>query len=93
MPDEITKARSVIQDDDICGGIPILEGTRIRVSDVVIHTEYHEKTPEEVVSSFPALSVADVYAALTYYHERPTLIRKEIREREAFLSQKAKEQE
>lgn len=43
------------------------------------------------MSSFPALSVADVYAALTYYHERPRQIREEIREREQRLTQKAKE--
>jgi uncharacterized protein (DUF433 family) len=58
---------------------------------VVVQTEYLEKTPEEVVASFPALSVADVYAALTYYHERPGHIRSEIRDREEILSQKAKE--
>lgn len=48
-----------------------------------------KKTPEEVVSSFSALSVADVYAALTYYHERPNQIRKEIRDREERLARKA----
>jgi uncharacterized protein (DUF433 family) len=58
---------------------------------VVAQVEYRDKTPENVVSSFPALSVADVYAALTYYHERPGHIRKEIRDREEDLSRKAKE--
>ena len=92
MAEGVKEARTIVQDDKICGGDPILEGTRIRVSDVVTQVEYRKKTPEEVVSSFPALSVADVYAALTYYHERPSQIRKEIRGREAFLSEKAEEQ-
>lgn len=92
MPKDVKKARTIVQDEAICGGVPILDGTRIRVSDVVVQAEYREKTPEEIVSSFPALSVADVYAALTYYHERPTQIRKEMRDREQFLSRKAKEQ-
>lgn len=76
MPDKVQKARQIVQDDAVCGGDPILDGTRIRVSDIVGQIEYQDKTPEAVVSSFPALSVQDVYAALTYYHERPTHIRR-----------------
>jgi len=91
MAEDVREARTVVQDEDICGGDPTLDGTRIRVSDVVVQVEHREKTPEEVVSSFPALSVADVYAALTYYHERPRQIRKEIRDREQRLIEKAKE--
>jgi len=85
------EARRVVQEEDICGGVPTLEGTRIRVSGVVAQVEYQEKAPEEVVSSFPALSVPDVYAALTYYYERPTQIRAEIRDREERLTRKASE--
>jgi uncharacterized protein (DUF433 family) len=85
----VQEARTVVQEEDICGAVPTLEGTRIRVSDVVAQIEYQEKTPEEVVSSFPVLSVPDVYAALTYYYERPVQIRKEIRDREGRLTRKA----
>jgi len=56
---------------------------------VVAQVEYQEKTPEEVVSSFPALSILDVYAALTYYYERPAQIREEIRDREERRPHKA----
>jgi len=86
----MTKTRNVVQDETICGGHPILEGTRFRVSDVVVQVKYQEQTPEEIVL-FPAPSVADMYAALTYYHERPSQIREEIRDREEGLSQKAKD--
>ena len=91
MPDKVQKARQIVQDDAICGGDPTLDGTRIRVSDVVVQAEYQDKTPEEIVSSFPALSVQDVYAALTYYHERPTQIRQEIRSREERLNRMSTE--
>ena len=90
MSKDVQNAREVVQEEDICGGAT-LEGTRIRVSDVVAQVGYQEKTPEEVVSSFPALSVPDVYAALTYYHEWPTQIRAEIRDREEHLKRKARE--
>ncbi|PSQ60113.1 MAG: hypothetical protein BRD27_04855 [Bacteroidetes bacterium QH_10_64_19] len=89
MSQDVQEARNVVQVEDICGGVPTLEGTRIRVSDVVAQIEYQEKTPEEVVSSFPSLSVPDVYAALTYYYERPTQIRTEIRDREERLTRTA----
>jgi uncharacterized protein (DUF433 family) len=61
----VKEVRNIVQDNAICGGDPILEGTRIRVSDVVAQVEYQERSPEDVVSSFPALSVSDVYAAFT----------------------------
>jgi uncharacterized protein (DUF433 family) len=86
MPDKVQNARQIVQEDAICGGDPILDGTVIRVSDVVVQAEYLNKTLEEIVSSFPVLSVQDVYAALTYYHERPTQIRQEIRSREERLN-------
>jgi len=89
MSRDVQEARTVVQKEEVCGGVPTLEGTRIRVSDVVAQVEYQEKTPEEIVSSFPALSVPDVYGALTYYYERPTQIREEIRDREERLAQKA----
>lgn len=85
------EARSVVREDAICGGAPILEGTRIRVSDVVAQVEYQERTPEKVVSSFPALAISDMYAALTYYYERPSPIRREIREREELLVRRAQD--
>lgn len=53
----------------------------IRVSDVVARVDYHEKMPEEVVSSFPAL---------TYYHERPNQIRTEMRDHKEHLTRTAK---
>jgi uncharacterized protein (DUF433 family) len=89
MSEDVQEARTVVRKEEICGGAPTLEGTRIRVSDVVAQVEYQEKTPEEVVSSFPALSIPDVYAALTYYYERPAQIRTEIRDREERLTRKA----
>lgn len=85
MSEDAEEARSVVREDSICGGAPILEGTRIRVSDVVAQVEFRDKTPEEVVSSFPALAVSDACAALAYYDERSSQIRREIREREELL--------
>lgn len=91
MSEDAEEARSVVREDSICGGAPILEGTRIRISDVEAQVARHDKTPEEVVSSFPALAVSDACAALAYYDEGPSQIRREIRERGELLARKAQD--
>jgi uncharacterized protein (DUF433 family) len=60
----------------ICGGQACIAGHRIRVMDVVVLHERRGMSPEEVVQQYPGISLADVYAALTYYHDN----REEIEE-------------
>lgn len=52
-----------------CGGKPRIAGHRIRVADIVDWCERMGQTADEVVHRFPQLSLADVYAALAYYHD------------------------
>jgi uncharacterized protein (DUF433 family) len=54
---------------DTCGGKPRIAGSRIRVQDVVVWHERMGLSADEIVSRFPHLSLADVYAALAYYHD------------------------
>jgi len=51
----------------ICGGKPCVEGSRIRVQDIYVWHELQGKKPDEIVSAFPQLTLADVYAALAYF--------------------------
>lgn len=76
------EARSVIEDPQVCAGVPTLEGTRIRVSDVVVTYDHHDLSPEEIAGEFPTLRLQDVHAALSYYHSHPRKIRAELQERE-----------
>ena len=62
-----------------CGGKPRIAGPRIRVQDVVFWTE-EGRSPDEIVGSFPQLTLADVYAALAYYHDNRSLIDQQIRD-------------
>jgi uncharacterized protein (DUF433 family) len=53
----------------ICSGRPCVDGTRIRVMDIVAMRR-EGLTPEQIVAEFSSLSgVEDVYAALLYYHD------------------------
>jgi uncharacterized protein (DUF433 family) len=69
----------------ICGGQPRIAGHRIRVQDIVLWTEQGQ-SPDEIVSSFPQLSLADVHAALTYYYDHRDEIDRQIREDDEFIA-------
>lgn len=60
----------------VCGGKPRIAGRRIRVQDIVILHDRRALSPEEIVSEYPDITLADVHAALTYYYDH----REEIRE-------------
>jgi uncharacterized protein (DUF433 family) len=67
------------------GGKPRIAGTRICVSDVVIWTE-QGRSPYEIVADFPHLTLADVYAALAYYHDHQVEIDRQIKDSEDFAA-------
>ncbi len=62
----------------ICGGRPRIAGHRIRVQDVVVWHEQLGYTPDEIVSEHPVITLADVHAALAYYHDHRDEIRKDM---------------
>lgn len=71
----------------ICGGKPRIAGHRITVQNVVIWHERLGMSPDEIVSQYPGITLADVYAALAYYHDHLEEIRTAIREDEDFIKQ------
>ena len=70
---------------DICGGKPRIAGHRIRVQDIVIWQERMGMSPDEIIYHYPSLTLADIYAALTYYHDHREEIRDDIAASEAFV--------
>lgn len=69
----------IVKDREICGGLPRIEGTRVRVMDVVEKYEFLGYSPDQISAAFH-ISVSQVFSALSYYHEHPDEIREEIRE-------------
>ena len=69
-----------------CGGKPRIDGTRIRVQDVYVWHERMGKSPEEIITDFPHLTLADVYAALAYYFDNMEEIKRHIQEDEEFVA-------
>jgi uncharacterized protein (DUF433 family) len=62
---------------NICGGRIRIEGTRVTVLQIV--TCYQQGlTPEEIADQYPHINLAQIYAALTYYHANRDEIDREL---------------
>ena len=70
----------------VCGGQPRIAGHRIRVQDVVLWIEQGQ-SPDEIVSSFAQLSLADVHAALAYYYDHRQAMDAQIKADDEFIAQ------
>jgi uncharacterized protein (DUF433 family) len=68
--------RHITKTPGVCGGRACIASRRIRVVDIVVWHEQRGYSPDEIVDMFPDITLADVYAALTYYFDN----QKEIEE-------------
>jgi len=66
-------------------GSPIIEGTRIRVLDIIIEYEYMGRTPDEIINAHPHLILPQVHDALSFYYEHREDLDLEIRKRKEEL--------
>ncbi len=71
---------------DVAGGKPRIAGHRIKVQDVVVWHERMGKSADEI-SAEHDISIADVYAALTYYFDHRDQIERDLRDSEAFVEE------
>jgi uncharacterized protein (DUF433 family) len=67
---------------EIRGGRPIIAGTGVTVRRIVGWYKLG-LSPEEIVDTMPHLSLAQVFAALTYYHANREEVERDIAEEEA----------
>jgi uncharacterized protein (DUF433 family) len=63
----------------VCGGRTCIAGHRIRVMDIVLWHEKRGYSPNEIVDMFPGITLADLYAALTYYFDNRQEIEDEFK--------------
>lgn len=76
----------------VCGGEPVIVGTRFPVRSVVTSIYRLGMTPEEMVEAWPYLTLAHVHDALSFYHDHRPVIDRTIREnRETTVRRKAGE--
>jgi len=70
----------------VCGGKPCVVGTRIRVQDIYVWHELQGKTPDEIVSDFPQLTLADVHAAMAYFWDNRQAIQRQMKDAEDLVA-------
>jgi uncharacterized protein (DUF433 family) len=75
---DATIARHIESTPGVCGGKPRIAGSRIRVEDVYVWFELQGKSAEEIVSEHPQLTMADVFAAMTYYWDHRDEIHRDV---------------
>ena len=78
-----TEHPHIVRVEGIRGGEPIIKGTGISVRTIVERTRLDDK-PEQIVDDYPYLTLAQVYDALSYYHEHPQEIEQYIAENAEF---------
>jgi uncharacterized protein (DUF433 family) len=87
---EVVLDKHIQKTQGLLGGKAHIAGHRIRVMDIVFWHEKRGRSPDEIVAEiFPSITLSDVYAALTYYHDHRDEIEESFR-REAELATEMK---
>ena len=68
-----------------CGGKPRIAGHRITVQNIVVWHEQMMMSPLDIVAEQPGITLADVHAALAYYHDHTAEILDRIQDDEEFV--------
>lgn len=74
-----------------CGGRPRIAGTRIRVQDIYVWHDLHGRTANDIVASFPQLTLGDVHAALAYAFDHRAELTAAMAEDERFIEELRRE--
>jgi len=55
----------IVRDPDICGGEPVIKGTRVPLRTILASLADGD-TPEEILADFPSLTENDVQAVIAF---------------------------
>lgn len=80
----VTATNYIDATPDICGGKPRIAGHRITVQNIAIWHERMGKTVDEISTEY-GLSLAEIYAALSYYFDNRAAIDQDIQKGDEFV--------
>src|SRR5687768_14645382 len=81
-----TVTQHIVATPGVLGGKPRIAGHRISVQDVAIWHERMGKSVDEIATEY-GLTLGEVYAALSYYHDHREEIDASIRDGAAFVAE------
>ena len=67
--------------------IPIIEGTSMKIVELLTSVKAYGWTPEELLESYPHLTLSKIYSALAYYLDNQQEIDADIERREEYVRQ------
>ena len=65
-------------------GRAMIAGTRIKVELIVVATNHHKLSPEEICKYWPPLTLGQVHSALAYYYDNEEEVERLLKEGEEF---------
>ena len=74
----------IVRVQGVCGGRPVIEGTRLSVR-LIVGWARMGMTPEEIAAQYPGVSVVQVADALAYYKDHPEEIEAEFAEERRYI--------
>lgn len=83
----LAKHPYITQNRRICGGSPVIKGTRVRVIDVAIEYEKLGYTPDQIVDAHPHLTLPQVHDALSFYYENQEELDERIASGDALIAE------
>src|SRR5207248_1682649 len=69
----------------VCGGKPVIAGTRIKVEQIAVEYDLMGWTPDQIIQAHPHLTLPQIHDALSYYYENATEIHADLRAGEALV--------
>jgi uncharacterized protein (DUF433 family) len=78
MPPVITQ-HIEMRPSAIHGQKACIAGTRISVQDIYVWHELMGKSPDQIASEYPFLTLAQVHSALAYYYDNAEEIREQVK--------------
>jgi uncharacterized protein (DUF433 family) len=66
---ENTSYPHIVRTEGVCGGEPVIRGTRIAVRHIVGYYYKAGMSAEEILAEWDYLSPAQVFSALAHYHD------------------------
>ncbi len=77
----------IVSTPGTCGGKPRIDGHRIKVEHIAVCYERMGMSPDEIVTSHPTITLAQVHAALAYYYDHKQEIDADIEEGKRFVEE------
>jgi uncharacterized protein (DUF433 family) len=72
-------------------GMPLIEGTTMKVVELVMAHKAHGWSPEELHFQHPYLSMSQIHSALAYYWEHKEMLDADIERREQYAEEMRQE--